>query len=112
MGRPTAEQIYRGMMRGPLSTLASSAANAWAGITTLASGSVTVAISTTNVNTDSLIFTQMVSADGSDVASNVAGRVSIEVKTIVDASFFLLGTTDTSVIPRDTKIMWMIFKTS
>lgn|SRR3990167_2266274 len=110
--KPTAEQIYGGMLRGPLTTKATSASNAWAGQFTMSSGSVTYTVSTTNVGTDSLIFTQMVSADGSDVASAVAGRVPLEVKSVTNGEHILFGTSDSSVIPRDTKYNWLIFKTS
>lgn len=49
------ELLYRPLMRGPIMTRASSAANQWAGRTTVASGSATQVVSTTNVNSDSII---------------------------------------------------------
>lgn len=42
-------------LRGPIFTMARSASNQWAGLTTLASGSATQVVSTQSVNSDSLI---------------------------------------------------------
>lgn len=107
MGRPTAEQIYRGMMRGPLTTLAASAGNQWAGLTTLSSGSATQVVSTTAVVSGDLVLAFPFGA--TDTASGT-GR-TIEVKSF-DAGCFFFGTADGIAIPRDTTIMWIAFKTS
>lgn len=107
MSHPTLEQLWRAILRGPLTTRAASAANQWAGRTTLSSGSATVTISTTIVKSDSLIFPAV------QAATNQASGVSrsIEVKTISPGNFFTLGWSDGNAIARDTTIMWMIVRT-
>lgn len=108
MARPTAEQIYRGMMRGPLTTLAASASNQWAGLTTLSSGSATQVVSTTAVASGDLVLAFPFGA--TDTASGT-GR-TIEVKSFDSGNAFHFGTADGIAIPRDTTIMWVAFKTS
>jgi len=108
MARQTAEQIFRGLLRGPATTKAVSATNQHAGVTTLSSGSATVVISTTVVNSDSIILHAPLG--NANLGSGVALR-STEVKTISSGGYFTLGTNDGVAHPRDTKIMWMIFKT-
>lgn len=107
MARRTAEQIYRGMMRGPLTTKASSSSNQWAGRTTIESGSATITVSTTIVDSDSLILL------GRQFNTNVLSGQSraLEVKSISPGNFFTLGTSDGVAIARDTAIMWLVIKT-
>ena len=50
------EAIFRGYLRGPLLTQAQSKSNAWAGRTTLSSGSASAVISTSAINSDSLVY--------------------------------------------------------
>lgn len=50
------EALFRGYLRGPLMTQAQSKSNAWAGRTTLNSGSASVVISTSAINSDSLVY--------------------------------------------------------
>jgi len=105
----TLEQLWRPIFRGPLQTKTNSQAGQWAGRTTLNSGSVTVVISTTNVNSDSLILTGLVG--NANVASGTAIH-GTEVKTISPGGYFTLGTMDGIGIARDTIIMWTIVKAS
>ena len=50
------EELFRAWFRGPAFTDIASGANAFAGRTTLSSGSASVVVSTTNVRSNSLIF--------------------------------------------------------
>lgn len=55
-GTPVLELLFRPFLKGPLHTKAGSAANQWAGLTTLGSGSATVTVSTNLVNSDSILL--------------------------------------------------------
>lgn len=107
-GRMTAEQIFRGLLRGPGHTKAQSATNQWAGRTTLASGSATVTVSTTVVGSDSIIN---LGIEGNANVASGTNRV-VEVKTLSPGNFLTVGTQDGQAIPRDTTVHWMIWKTS
>jgi len=102
MARPTAEQIFRGMLRGPLTTKANSSPNQWAGITALASGDATVTVSTTNVKSNSIILYGVRSGGNSSQA--------IDVKSIVDSSYFTLGTANGSSIDQAADIHWVVYR--
>lgn len=75
-----AELIRRGLLRGPLITMASSSPNQWAGRTTLSSGSATVTVSTFQVNSDSLITLGVEAA--LPAAYTTLGRTAIASGTI------------------------------
>jgi hypothetical protein len=106
-GRQTANQIFRGMLRNPLTTKAASASNQWAGISTIDSGAATLVISTTIVDSDSLILFGRIG--NANVGSGV--NKVIEVKTISPGGYFTLGADDGQAITRDTKIHWMVVRT-
>lgn len=53
--RTPTETLFRPLMKGPIMTKTLSAANQWAGRTTISSGSASQVVSTSNVNSDSLI---------------------------------------------------------
>ena len=53
------EALSRGFLRGPIITKANSSPSQWAGTTTLNSGSASVVVSTNQVNSDSLIFSNL-----------------------------------------------------
>jgi len=100
------ELLYRGTLKGPLLTSTNSAkTDAWAGVTAIASGTATVVISTTAVKSDSLF--QIALQSLTDQASGV-GRC-VEVRTIVDGGYFILGFADGKTQPRDVNAHWMIF---
>jgi|SRR3989304_3104065 len=107
MGRMTAEQVWRGNLQGPLSVKTNSAANQFSGITTLGSGGATVTVSTTAVKSNSLILH---SVRGTSNVNSATGK-TIEVKSIVDGSYFSFGTADGVAMARDTSIHWMLFRT-
>lgn len=109
MGRPTAEQIFRGMFRSAPSIDARSRASQYAGRTTLNSGSATVTVSTTIVDSDSIILTGFASGDAADVGSGLAK--GIEVKSLNPGNAMVLGTVDGITMARDTTIMWVVFRT-
>lgn len=102
------EQLFRGQQRAPLTTLANSAVNQFAGLTTLASGSATVTVSTTAVTSDAII--QFSSKAPTAQASGTYRP--IEVRSINPGVAFSFGVADGVAIPRDTTIMWQIVKTS
>lgn len=101
----TSEQLYRGLLRGPLRTQAGSKSNQWAGRTTLNSGSATVTVSTTAVDSNSIVlgFTE----GAANLASGTAIR-GIEVKSLSPGNFVTFGTADGQAIARATAIMWLI----
>ncbi len=107
MGRMTAEQLWRGNLRSPLSTKANSAANQFSGITVLGSGGATVTVSTTAVKSNSII---LFGAQAPAAVNSLTGR-PIEVKTIVDSSYFVIGTADGVAMARNTNIGWLLFST-
>ena len=100
------EQLFGPIFRGMAATKANSSTVQFAGITTLNSGSTTVTVSTTLVKSDSLFFlgTQAPAAVGS------ATGKPIEVKTVIDSSYFVLGTADGVAMGRDTNISWMLYR--
>ncbi len=100
-----AEQVWRGMLRGPLTTQAQSSVNQWAGRTAVASGIATATVSTRAVNSDSIILT----AFQSSVASNVAQV--IRVSSLATGSYFGLQVSPAPV-GADFTITWIIFQTS
>lgn len=109
MGKATGKQLFRAEIRGPIVTKAVSAVNQWAGLTVLASGSATVTVSTTVVNSDSII--QLTPVGNANLSSG-AGIRHTEVKTISSGGYFTIGTNDGIGIARDTTIGWVVWKTS
>ena len=103
MSRQTAEQIYRGLLRGPLATKASSASNQWAGVSTVLSGTATITVSTTNVKSNSVILHGQRSQANSSVA--------LEVKSIVDSSYFSFGTLNGANTIQNIDMHWILLRT-
>lgn len=101
------EVLWRPLFKGPATVDARSTADRYAGRTVLSSGSATVTVSTTAVTSDSLIMAFM---EGNANVASGTNRVT-EVKTIADGAYFVLGTQDGQPIPRDTTIMWAIWRT-
>ena len=107
-GRPTAEQIFRGLLRGPLTTRTSSTppagpGTAWAG--QLLMGAATASVATTLVDSDSLVLVTTVTG-----VSSVGPRM-VMVTSISPGSGFFLSTADAG-IPAVTYIVnWMLVRT-
>ena len=103
-----AELIFKGTLRGPLRTRASSASNQWAGRTTLNSGSATVTVSTTTIKSDSII------KYGVEANTRQESGVGapIEVMSIQEAVSFAFGFAGGETVARDTTIMWWLMNTS
>ena len=96
------------LLRTPITTRAASGPGQFAGSTQLASNAATVTISTTAVRSDSLIFVQNQAL--TNQSSGVAAP--LEVKTIVDGSYFIVGNADgIAIANRATNIFWMIVQT-
>lgn len=93
------------LLRNPLTVRANSSSNQFVGATVLGSGIATVVVSTTAVKSNSIIFltTQALTNPASG-----AGR-PIEIKTIVDGSYFVIGNADGyGILSRASTIFWMI----
>ena len=110
MARPTAEQIFRMFVRAPATVKANSGPNQFAGLTTIVSGTATGVVSTTAVDSDSLVFF----GARANLATNVAsGAIKVfEVKSINPGNAFTFGTQDGQALGRDTVIHWMIWRTT
>ena len=102
------ELIFKGTLRGPMRTRASSASNQWAGRTTLNSGDATVTVSTTTIKSDSIIQYGVEANTRQD--SGVASP--IEIMSIQDGVSFAFGTAGGETLARDTTIMWSLMRTS
>lgn len=87
--RTPTELLYRPLMKGPIMTRATSAANQWAGRTTLSSGSASQVVSTSQANSDSIISFSLESTV--PAAYTTLGRTSI-------ASGTSYGTASTTAI--------------
>lgn len=93
------------LLRNPLTTRANSSPSQFAGVTQLASNAATVTVSTTAVKSNSMILlTQQA------LTNQTSGQsTAIEVRTIVDGSYFILGNAGGETISnRATNIHWMI----
>lgn len=105
---PPIEQLFGPQFRAAPFINVASDANQFAGITTLASGSATVVISTAMVNSDSLILQSQLG--NANVSSGQTGVT--EVKTISSGGYFTIGQQDGQALARDTLIHWMVLRTS
>ena len=99
------ELLFSPVMKGPLTTLAGSASNQFAGRTSMNSGDTTVTVSTTTVASDDLIKYGWQSAVDSNVAQD------IKVNTISPGNHFGFTVTPAPV-GIDFNIMWSLEKTS
>lgn len=107
--QPAGPILDGAILRGPLFARVNSNAGQYAGITTLASGSATVVVSTTQANSDTLFLLGQVG--NANVASG-AVKGPIEVKTISPGAWFTLGTIDGVAVARDTLVHWMALQTT
>ena len=104
-----AELLFKPTLRGPVRTrTAPTEPNPWAGRTTLNSGSATSTVSTTLVQSDSIIQYGIEANTRQD--SGVASP--IEVMSIQDGVSFAFGTAGGETLARDSTIMWSLMKTS
>lgn len=108
MPQPPLESLFGGWLKGPFRTRATSAANQFAGRTTIASGTATVVISTSIVNSDSLIFLGL---EGNANVASGTGK-TLEVKTISSGGYFTLGTQDGIGFGGSRILMWEVRRTS
>lgn len=106
-GKPTAEQLWRAVLRGPLRTKATSANNQWAGLTAVVSGAATAVVSTTNVDSDSIILAT-VYGNATNTASGF--NRGWEVKSINPGNAFVMGTADGIGPDHAITVMWLIVK--
>ena len=106
-GRFTAEQIFRGLLRGPLTTRTSSSpgigTGPWAGqyLMTAATGSV----ATTAVDSDSLIFLTLVSG-----VASVGPRTPM-VSSVSPGVGFQLATADGGIPAVTYTVNWTLVRT-
>ena len=105
-----AELLFKPLLRGPISTrVAPTEPNPWAGRTTLNSGSATVVVSTSAVQSDD-IFKIAENPGSLGVAANSGGP--IVVNSIVQNVSFIFGRSTGVAVPWDTTIMWELLRTS
>ena len=103
------ELLFKPTLRGPMRTrTAPTEPNAWAGRTTLNSGSATSTVSTTLIQSDSIIQYGIEANTRQDSGVGAA----IEVMSIIDGSGFAFGTSGGETLARDTTIMWSLMRTS
>jgi len=96
--------IEGGILESPLSVNATSRSTIWSGITILASGSATVTQSTLSVKSDSLV---LLGIQGPTNANSGNG-MSVEVRSISQGNYFILGWSDGIAQPRSVNVHWMI----
>lgn len=102
---PVNESLFGPLLNGPLTTKAQSAANQWAGRTAVASGDTTATVSTTTINSDSLVQIAIQSSVGSNVAQVV------KVGSINPGNAMVFGVSPAPV-GTDFDILWRIDQTS
>lgn len=102
------ETLRRPHMRGTPVVRTSSGANQIAGITTLASGSASVTVSTTAVKSDSLVLFGIVG--NTNQSSGVAKPV--EVRSLTDSNWFAFAYADGTTVARDVTIRWLLVDTA
>ena len=103
------ELLFKPTLRGPMRTrTAPTEPNAWAGRTTLNSGDATVTVSSTLIQSDSIVQIGVEANTRQDSGVGAA----IEVMSIQDGVSFAFGTSGGETLARDTTIMWSLMKTS
>jgi hypothetical protein len=103
----TIERLRNPLFLGPITLPKSASANPTGGLTTIASGSASVVISTTWVKSDSLIVAMAQSP------TNAASGFSrgLEVKSVVDSTSFIIGTPDNQPLrAADTSVAWALIR--
>ena len=103
------EQLFGPHLRGSFLTRTNQETNPWAGRTVLASGSTSVVVSTSLVNSDSIIrlATQVGSID-----SAVQSAGHIVVNSIVSGVSFAFATALGVSVPFDNTVMWELVRTT
>ena len=97
------EQLFGPLFRGMPRTIATSAANQFAGRTTIDSGSATVTVSTNAVEADSIISLALQIG-----VASLGIAVPCVVKSINPGNHMILGWADNTAVTRDVTIMWRI----
>ncbi len=96
------ELLHGGMLKGPLHTK-TGGTNAFAGVTQIASGSVTVQVSSSVVKSDSIVLTGLQSL--TDTSSGFGPNV--EVRTLTTGGF-ILAHSDGKAQARDVNVHWIL----
>ena len=103
------ELLFKPTLRGPVRTrTAPTEPNPWAGRTTLNSGDATVTVSSTLIQSDSIVQIGVEANTRQDSGVGAA----IEVMSIQDGVSFAFGTSGGETLARDTTIMWQLTNTS
>ena len=97
------EILHGALLKGPMTTQVD-ASNPWAGTTTIASGSVTVQVSSSVVKSDSIILTGLQSL--TDTSSGFGPNV--EVRTLTTGGF-ILAHSDGKAQARDVNVHWVLW---
>lgn len=99
------ELLFGAQLKAPLTVAVNSAlASQFAGIAFINSGTASVTVSTTVVRSNSMIIPVIQSL--TDQASGV-GR-GVEVRSIVENGYFILGFADGKTQPRDVNVHWIL----
>ena len=98
------EQHYGTMNRGLPRTLAASSTGQFAGRTLIASGSTTVVVSTTAVQSDSIISMSI-------QVTSISVVTPMAVRAIADGGIFTMGWATGTAAAEDVTIMWQIVGT-
>ena len=106
MGRMTAEQIFRGMFRGPLTTKIGNT-NPWAGRLSVTTASAVSSVATALVNSDSIILLGQEAV----TAQSTGTSAVLEVSSINPGVGFTVRTADGQAPLRNLTAHWVIFKT-
>lgn len=108
MGTKPLETLKRPVIDGAPITRSGNT-NAWAGRTTLSSGSSSVTVSTAVVNSDSII---LVTPQVGSVSAVISYTSQIVVNSIVSGTSFMLAAGNGQTVPWDRTLMWMVWRTS
>lgn len=104
----TVEQLFKALLRGPLSTRTNQETRPWAGLTVIDSGSTFVVVSTTNITSGSIVQ-YGISVGSVDVSAASGG--AIVVNSIVDDTSFVFARQFDVANAWDDTIMWNIIST-
>ncbi len=102
------ELLFGPQLKGPLMTEASSSNDQWAGQTAINTAAATATMSTTIVNSDSVILfnIQLATAQASGT------RIGMRIKTISSGNYFQVETDDGIKLVTNGVIHWFIMPTS
>ena len=106
MPRPTVEQLYGPHLRGGGTTIIDGAYEAFAGRTTLNSGSTSVVVSTSLVQSNSVL---LMGVQTGSMGTQSAGAIT--VNSIVDGVSFAFARNNNVAAQWNDVVMWQLWRT-